>query len=325
MGSGGSGDGGGFMGVSNWNPYAAAGKAATKAVMAGVGAYFDTKTAKATARAQADIMDIQGDLARASAAEQATQLRMQGGLQKLTSQTQAHGTQMQGNILRAQAGIMSANRMVQDIEQRQALAQMGRQMSAATASYRDVQGSNVAQAAAGNVDVSSGSAARVEEGNAQRYANDVAAMRRAYDLQQWNNESQLAMMNVQAGNMRNMARAYDSMARAQNFFGSKMQKAYNIMAAATQNYGASMGDAYGVQAGAYRTVANLQGSAFGNAFTAASLSSLGSFLGGSFDGLFASKQETVTPAKAASPGGPLGYNAVGHQNPSYYESMGITL
>lgn len=346
---------------SSMMPYAGAAKAGVNAIQAGVGAYFDTKTAKATARAQARIMDAQADLSRESAKEMAAQTLVQGGLIKFQSRTQAKmlATQgklarsqaetqaasyrSQGDILRSNADVMMSNRRVQDIEGRQALVQMGRRISGTTASYRDVQGSNVAQAAAGNVDISSGSASRVEEGNAMRYSRDVADMRNAYALQQWNNESQLSMMQVQAGNMRNTAKRYSGMARAMdaygrtmqsaygilsgaaNYYGNTMQSAYGTMAQATADYGASMGDAYSTMAGAYNTVARLQGSAFGNAITAGSLSLLGSFLGGSFDGLFNSKQETVTPARTASPGGPIGYNAVGHQNPSYYESMGITL
>ena len=231
MGSGGSG-----FSLSSINPYAKAAQAGIQAFQSGVGAYFQTKTAKAMANSQAAIAGYQAETIR-------------------------------------------ANKTVQDIENRQQLAAMGRHLSQETTGYRDVVGRNAAEAGAGNVDISSGSVAAVQEGNAQRYAQDVAAIRRAYDLQRWNGESQLSMMEAQA-------KGYDKMSSA------------------------------------YRTVARLQGSAFGNAFSAASMSLLGSFLGGSFDGLMGSK--TPTP-KTGSPGGPIGYNAVGHQHPSYYESMGVIL
>lgn len=239
---------GGFS-LSSINPYAKAAQAGIQAFQAGTGAYFQTKTAKAQARAQAAQMGIQADLSRA------------------VSKYQAGSYRDQGNVLRSNAEVVLANKSVQDIENRQQLAQMGRQQSALTAGYRDLQAGNTAQAGAGNVDITSGSVAAVAEGNARRYADESAAMRRAYDLQRWNGESTLSMMDVQARGLRNMAGAYDTMASATEFYGDRMGAAYDVMGSA------------------YRTVARLQGSAFGNAFGAAGMSLLSSFLGGSFDSL----------------------------------------
>ena len=263
---------------SSMTPYMQAAKAGVNAITSGVGAYFDTKTAKATARAQARIAEIQGQSYRTLA------------------RYQAEGLRSQGDQVNAQADVVQSNRIVQDIENRQMLQRMGRQQSALTASYKDVQGANAAQAAAGNVDISSGSAARVAEGNTFRYAQEVASMRRAYDLQRWQGESTLAMMGAQARGLRGVAGSYDTMAAAQ------------------EKYGEYMGQGQDIMTGAYRTVARLQGSAFGNALTAGSLSLLGSFLGGSFDGLFSSKTQTQEP---------IGYNRIHNQPQSFYDSMGI--
>ena len=168
---------------------------------------------------------------------------------KLQARTQAYQAEGQAKIAGLSAEMMRSNKILQDIENRQQLDAIGRQQAAYTAAYREMQGSNNAQAAAGNVDISSGSAAAVYEGNAQNYAVDSAAIRRAYDLQQWSGESALASMEAQA-------KGFDY-----------QQAAYNKTASA------------------YRTVAKLQGSAWGNAFSSFALSLMSSALGGSFDGL----------------------------------------
>lgn len=162
---------------------------------------------------------------------------------KLQANTQAYQAEGQAKIAGLSAEMMRSNKILQDIENRQQLDAIGRQQAAYTAAYREMQGSNTAQAAAGNVDVSSGSAAAVYEGNAQNYAMDSAAIRRAYDLQQWSGESTLASMEAQAK-------------------GFEYQKA-----------------AYDKTASAYRTVAKLQGSAGWQAVTAGLLKAGDSFWG----------------------------------------------
>lgn len=168
----GSGTGDGGFSAASINPYAKAAQAGIQAFSAGVGSYFQTKTAKAVARSQAAIAGYQAETIR-------------------------------------------ANKTVQEIEYRQALANLGRQQSAVTAGYREVVGRNAAEAGAGNVDISSGSVADVQEGNAMRYAMEVAAIRRAYDLQRWQGESTLSMMEAQAKGYDKMSSAYRTVARLQ--------------------------------------------------------------------------------------------------------------
>lgn len=196
-------------------------KAGIDAFQAGVSSYFKTKTAKVQAR------------------------------------TQAYQAEGQGKIAGYNADVIRANKTVQDVENRQQLESMGKALSSMTAGYKEVQGNNAAQAGAANVDISSGSAAKVMEGNAGRYADEYASGRRAYDLQQWNGESTLSMMEA-------------------------MAKGYNYQQ-----------DAYNKTASAYRTVANLQGSAWGNAFASAGISLLGSLIGGDFSGLMNSNTGKV--------------------------------
>ena len=104
----------------------------------------------------------------------------------------------QARISAANASMLRSQKVTQDIANRQALDQLAQQRSAVTAAYQGQQGANIAGAGAANVDISSGSAAKVLEGNAGRYAQDMARSRYAEALQMWQGESALSMLEAQA-------------------------------------------------------------------------------------------------------------------------------
>lgn len=101
-------------------------------------------------------------------------------------------------VASANASILRSQKVTQDIANRQALDALAQQRNAVTAAYRDQQGANIAGAGAANVDISSGSAAQILEGNAQRYSQDMARSRYAEALQMWQGESALSMLEAQA-------------------------------------------------------------------------------------------------------------------------------
>lgn len=96
----------------------------------------------------------------------------------------------------------------QELDNQNAMDDLARQRSAVTESYRQNQGEGIASTAAANVDISSGSAAQIQEGNALAYANDAAAGMQADRMLQWKGESTLKMMDAQA-------RGFDKISSAQ--------------------------------------------------------------------------------------------------------------
>lgn len=65
-------------------------------------------------------------------------------------------------------------------------------------SYNELQGRNIATLGAGNVDLTSGSAAAALEGNAARYADDVGENAYAKSLARWQTDTQADALNYQA-------------------------------------------------------------------------------------------------------------------------------
>lgn len=98
----------------------------------------------------------------------------------------------------ANASMLRSQKVTQDIANRQAMEALAQQRSAVTDAYRAQQGANIAGAGAANVDISSGSAAQVLEGNADRYARDMAFSRYTEAIQMWQGESALSMLEAQA-------------------------------------------------------------------------------------------------------------------------------
>ena len=278
----------------------------SKAFNAGMQSYYGTGTAQSAAltaatqaSAQADavgyqaqIYNAQTRLANATATSQAALAASQARIQGKAAGTMADTLRSQAAIAGYQAETVRANKVLQDIHDRQQLEQIGRQQSSLTAGYKELRGSNTVQAAAGNVDVASGSAAKVQEGNAARYAADEAAIRQAYLLQQWSNESQLAMMDVQASGYDQAAALYGRTAKRYG----KLTGMYNK---AAKNYGKIARDYtrtnsqiakeytknakqiarnYSKISSSYKSVANMYGSPIGNALLSGAASFATSFL-----------------------------------------------
>ena len=123
---------------------------------------------------------------------------MQGVSSYFSSSAQRAQARAQARVGAANASMLRSQKVTQDIANRQALDALAQQRNAVTDAYRSQQGANIAGAGAANVDISSGSAAKVLEGNASRYAQDVARSRYTEAIQQWQGESALSMLEAQA-------------------------------------------------------------------------------------------------------------------------------
>ena len=115
-----------------------------------------------------------------------------------TSKAAKAQAKAKARVSAANASMLRSQKVTQDIANRQALDQLAQQRNAITAAYQGQQGANIAGAGAANVDISSGSAAKVLEGNADRYAQDMARSRYAEAIQMWQGESALSMLEAQA-------------------------------------------------------------------------------------------------------------------------------
>lgn len=133
----------------------------------------------------------------------------------------------------ANASMLRSQKVTQDIANRQALEALAMQRSAVTDAYRGQQGANIAGAGAANVDISSGSAAQILEGNANRYANDMARSRYAEALQQWQGESALSMLEAQA-------KGYDITSSAQRSIANMIDPLGNAIGSSLMSFGMSL-------------------------------------------------------------------------------------
>lgn len=139
----------------------------------------------------------------------------------------------------ANASMLRSQKVTQDIANRQALDALAQQRSAVTDAYRAQQGANIAGAGAANVDISSGSAAQILEGNANRYANDMARSRYAEAIQQWQGESALSMLEAQA-------KGYDITSSAQRSIANMIDPLGNAIGTGLLSFGMSLlGSSYG--------------------------------------------------------------------------------
>lgn len=139
----------------------------------------------------------------------------------------------------ANASMLRSQKVTQDIANRQALDALAQQRNAVTAAYRDQQGANIAGAGAANVDISSGSAARILEGNADRYAQDMARSRYSEAIQMWQGESALSMLEAQA-------RGYDITSSAQRSIANMIDPLGNAIGTGLMSFGMSLlGSSYG--------------------------------------------------------------------------------
>lgn len=159
-------------------------------LMDGIGSYFNSKAAKAQAKAKA-------------------------------------------RVGAANASMLRSQKVTQDIANRQALDALAQQRNAVTAAYRGQQGENIAGAGAANVDISSGSAARILEGNANRYAQDMARSRYAEAIQMWQGESALSMLEAQA-------RGYDITSSAQRSIANMIDPLGNAIGSSLMSFGMSL-------------------------------------------------------------------------------------
>ena len=133
----------------------------------------------------------------------------------------------------ASASMLRSQKVTQDIANRQALEVLAQQRNAVTDAYRAQQGANIAGAGAANVDISSGSAAQILEGNANRYANDMARSRYAEALQQWQGESALSMLEAQA-------KGYDITSSAQRSIANMIDPLGNAIGSSLMSFGMSL-------------------------------------------------------------------------------------
>lgn len=139
----------------------------------------------------------------------------------------------------ANASMLRSQKVTQDIANRQALDALAQQRSAVTDAYRAQQGANIAGAGAANVDISSGSAAQILEGNANRYAQDMARSRYAEAIQQWQGESALSMLEAQA-------KGYDITSSAQRSIANMIDPLGNAIGTGLLSFGMSLlGSSYG--------------------------------------------------------------------------------
>lgn len=127
-----------------------------------------------------------------------------GGLSALTSyandQQQARQYSAQADAARAQAkqAQMKGELEAQEIERRK--TELRRQ-------YQETQSHNRSMLAAGNVDMTSGSAAQVSEGNINRFAIDVGENVYGKALKNWETKYNVGVLNNQADNLESMASA----------------------------------------------------------------------------------------------------------------------
>lgn len=141
------------------------------------------------------------------------------------------GTEAWGNAKRQKINAMAQSRMsaisagqvrnnmkLQELDNQNAMDNLARQRAAVTESYRQNQAEGIASTAAGNVDISSGSAAQIQEGNALAYANDAAAGMQADRNLQWQGESTLSLMDAQARGLDKISAAQRSIANMINPF-----------------------------------------------------------------------------------------------------------
>jgi hypothetical protein len=133
----------------------------------------------------------------------------------------------------ANASMLRSQKVTQDIANRQALDALAQQRNAVTDAYRAQQGANIAGAGAANVDISSGSAAQILEGNANRYAQDMARSRYAEAIQQWQGESALSMLEAQA-------KGYDITSSAQRSIANMIDPLGNAIGSSLMSFGMSL-------------------------------------------------------------------------------------
>lgn len=141
--------------------------------------------------------------------------------------------QAKARVGAANASMLRSQKVTQDIANRQALDALAQQRSAVTDAYRAQQGANIAGAGAANVDISSGSAAQILKGNANRYANDMARSRYAEALQQWQGESALSMLEAQA-------KGYDITSSAQRSIANMIDPLGNAIGSSLMSFGMSL-------------------------------------------------------------------------------------
>lgn len=87
------------------------------------------------------------------------------------------------------------------------LENIDRQRAQMRRSYEHIKGSNAVSLGAGNVDLSSGSALDVAEGNLNQYASDIGENAYTRALREWESKTRLAQTNWEADNLESNARA----------------------------------------------------------------------------------------------------------------------
>lgn len=111
----------------------------------------------------------------------------------------------QNQQARAQARSLEAQARSARIQGEAEAAKIDRQKIQMRRQYEDTQGRNRSLLAAGNVDMSSGSAARTEAGNISRFAADIGDNAYARAMKLWETKASEETMKAQASNVRKSA------------------------------------------------------------------------------------------------------------------------
>lgn len=166
-------------------------------------------------------------------AKAGTEAAMQGVQSYFAADAAKAQAKAQARVGAANASMLRSQKVTQDIANRQALEALARQRSAVTDVYRAQQGANIAGAGAANVDISSGSAAQILEGNADRYARDMASSRYQEAVQMWQGESAISMLEAQA-------KGYDITSSAQRSIANMIDPLGNAIGSSLMTFGMSL-------------------------------------------------------------------------------------
>ena len=116
-----------------------------------------------------------------------------------SSQTQAAQQRAQSDALQAQSSVARQQAAQQRQKGEIEAQEYDRQRSMLRRQFEETQGKNRSLLAAGNVDMSSGSALDVSLGNINRFAADVGENRYQQALSRWGSEQQAKSLDWQAG------------------------------------------------------------------------------------------------------------------------------